>query len=168
MVELEYEEVVSSILAIPRYKKKTNQLTIEWMFRLLHNPLEHVKVIHVAGTNGKGSVCAFLDSIGRASGHVIGLFTSPHLLTMRERMRVNGELISEKDFVSCYRKVHQAEEQMLADGGVPATFFEVIFCMAAVYFSEKKVDYAIVEAGMGGRSDMTNIVCPVLSIITSV
>lgn len=167
-MDVEYEEVVSSILAIPRYKKKANHLTIAWLFRLLQHPLAHSKVIHVAGTNGKGSVCAYLDSIGRAAGHSVGLFTSPHLLTMRERMRVGGEMISESEFVLCYHKVRQAEEQMLADGGVPATFFEIIFCMAAVYFAEKQVEYVIVEAGMGGRSDMTNIVQPVLSIVTSV
>ena len=167
-MDVEYEEVVSSILAIPRYKKKANLETVSYLLRLLHHPLAHVKVIHVAGTNGKGSVCAYLDSIGKAQGYSMGLFTSPHLLTIRERMRVGGEMISESDFVLCYKKVRQAEEQMLADGGVPATFFEVIFCMAAVYFAEKHVDYAIVEAGIGGRSDTTNIVHPVLSIITSV
>lgn len=165
---VEYDEVVSAVLAIPRYKKKTDQMTVSWLLKLLHNPLEHFEVIHVAGTNGKGSVCAFLDSIGRAAGCTIGLFTSPHLLTMRERMRVNGEMISEPDFVSCYEQVHEAEQQMLAQGGVPATFFEVIFCMAAVYFASQGVDYAIVEAGMGGRSDTTNVVVPALSIITSV
>ena len=166
--QTEYEEVAAQVLAIPRYKKKTDQNMIRKLLALLGAPQEQLKFIHVAGTNGKGSVCAFLKQIGRENGKRIGMFTSPHLLDMRERIRLNDEMISEQDFVACYHRVKEAEQKHKEQGGEPATFFEFVFCMACCYYETKHVDYVIVEAGMGGRTDSTNVITPEISVITSV
>lgn len=165
---MDYEEAVGELLAIPRYKKKIDQVEIAYLLGLLGHPEEQLQMLHVAGTNGKGSVCAYLEQIGRSQGYSMGLFTSPHLLDIRERFQVNGELISREDFVRYYERVKKAAGQMEQDGHLPATFFEVIFSMAVCYFAEKKVDYAIVEAGMGGRSDTTNVIHPVISVIVAI
>lgn len=122
------------------------------------------KVIHVAGTNGKGSVCAMIDSICRAQGHRTGLFTSPHLVTFRERIRVNGEMISEDAVADGLTTIRN----LIADWGPHPTFFEVTTALALKYFSEAKIDVAILETGIGGRLDATNAVQSHVSVITQI
>lgn len=156
------------VLSIPRYKKKTNQIGIAHLLELLGHPEQTLKLIHVAGTNGKGSVCAYLEQIGRSRGFHMGLFTSPHLLDIRERFLLDGQMITKETFTRCFQRVGKAAKKLEQDGYPPATFFEVIFSMAMCYFAERKVDYVIVEAGMGGRSDTTNVITPVLSVIASI
>lgn len=117
----------------------------------LGNPQNSYPIFHVAGTNGKGSTCAFLESILRSAGYRTGLYTSPHLTCARERIQINRELISEADFV-------QLEQQV----GLEATFFERMTAMAFLYFAQQKVDVAIIEVGLGGRLDATNVVNPVV------
>ena len=165
---LTYEQAVERLLAIPRYKKNTDQVGISRLLQLLGNPQETYKTIHIAGTNGKGSICAYLSCIGIQHNYRMGMFTSPHLVDIRERFQVNGELIAKADFLSCAKKVFAAEEQLIQQGMHPCTFFEMIFALGLVYFREAKVEYAIIEAGMGGRSDSTNVLQPQLSIIASV
>jgi len=126
----------------------------------LGNPQKEFKSVHVAGTNGKGSVCAFLDSILRKQGYRVGIYTSPHLVDFRERIRVNGKQISEKDVIRLVEKI-----KPLAD---EATYFEVVTSLAFTYFKEQKVDIAIIEVGLGGRLDATNIINPLVSVITSI
>lgn len=126
------------------------------------NPHKRYKTIHVAGTNGKGSVAHLLAAILQASGHKVGLYTSPHLLDFNERIKVNGRPITRQyvvDFVGKNIKFIEREKP---------SFFELTTAMAFDYFRHKKVNYAIIETGMGGRLDSTNIITPVLSVITSI
>ena len=125
------------------------------------NPHKKYKTIHIAGTNGKGSVAHLLAAVLQSSGHKVGLFTSPHLLDFSERIRVNGRPITKQyvaDFVGKNIKIIEREKP---------SFFEVTTAMAFDYFRHKKVNFAIIETGMGGRLDSTNIINPILSIITS-
>ena len=129
---------------------------------LLDNPQNKFKTIHVAGTNGKGSVCNMLASILTQSGYNVGLFTSPHLLDFRERIRINGEVISEQyviDFVKNHNSVFCE---------IQPSFFEWSTALAFDYFESNKVDIAIIETGLGGRLDSTNIISPLVSVITSI
>ena len=129
---------------------------------LLDNPQNKFKTIHVAGTNGKGSVCNMLASIFTQSGYTVGLFTSPHLLDFRERIRINGEVIPESyviDFVKNHNTVFN---------NILPSFFEWSTALAFNYFEYKKVDIAIIETGLGGRLDSTNIITPLVSVITSI
>jgi dihydrofolate synthase/folylpolyglutamate synthase len=122
------------------------------------------KVIHVAGTNGKGSVCAMIDSICRAQGYRTGLFTSPHLVTFRERIRVNGEMISEDAVADDMTIIRD----LIADWDPHPTFFEVITALALKHFRDAKINIAILETGLGGRLDATNAVQSDVSVITPI
>jgi dihydrofolate synthase / folylpolyglutamate synthase len=122
------------------------------------------KVIHVAGTNGKGSVCAIIDSICRAQGYRTGLFTSPHLVTFRERIRVSGEMISEDAVADGLTMICD----LVADWDPHPTFFEVTTALALAYFSQAKIDVAILETGLGGRLDATNAVQSDVSVLTPI
>jgi len=122
------------------------------------------KVIHVAGTNGKGSVCAMIDSICRAQGYRSGLFISPHLITFRERIRVNGEMISEDAVADGLTMIRD----LVADWDPHPTFFEVTTALALQYFGDAKTDIAILETGLGGRLDATNAVQSDVSVITPI
>jgi dihydrofolate synthase/folylpolyglutamate synthase len=132
------------------------------------NPQEKLKFIHVAGTNGKGTVSAMLASALSATGFKTGLYTSPHLVSPRERFRINGTAISEADFAKFAKKISIAVSKMKASGGGQATYFEAATIMAFLCFSAQKVDFVVLETGMGGRLDSTNIVSPELSVITSI
>lgn len=128
----------------------------------LGNPHKAYKTIHVAGTNGKGSVSHLLAAILRQAGYKVGLFTSPHLVDFRERIRVNGKKIS-KEYVVDFVERHRATFEPLHP-----SFFELTSTLAFDYFRAEKVDFAIIEVGMGGRLDSTNIITPILSIITNI
>tara|TARA_R110002049_G_scaffold120471_1_gene274881 strand:- start:85 stop:1305 length:1221 start_codon:yes stop_codon:yes gene_type:complete len=129
---------------------------------ILDNPQDKFKSIHVAGTNGKGSVCHSLASILQEQGYKVGLYTSPHLVDFRERVRINGEVITEKyvvDFVSKYQDDFNE---------IQPSFFEWTVALAFNYFAAEKVDFAVIETGLGGRLDSTNIITPILSVITNI
>jgi dihydrofolate synthase/folylpolyglutamate synthase len=138
---------------------------IEALLKELGNPQQSLKVIHVAGTNGKGSVCAMIESVLRCSGYKTGLYTSPHLLRFNERFRVNGAPILNSDLASLIDDVETAAEKVQIR---PATFFEMSTAIAFEYFKRSGVDYAVIETGMGGCWDATNVVQPILSVITRV
>jgi dihydrofolate synthase / folylpolyglutamate synthase len=141
------------------------RLGLEDTFRLAgraSNPQEQLRFIHVAGTNGKGSTCAMLESIYRAAGLRVGLFTSPHLVSFRERIQVNRQLISEAEVV---RLVGELQEFTRQDS---VTLFEFTTVMALKFFAEQRCDLAIWETGLGGRLDATNIVTPLASVITNI
>jgi dihydrofolate synthase / folylpolyglutamate synthase len=129
------------------------------------NPHDGLKFVHVAGTNGKGSTCAMLEAIYRAAGWRVGLYTSPHLVSFRERMQVNRQLISEREVT---RLASEAQQWVKSLGTEPATFFEVVTIMALRYFAGQRCDLVIWETGLGGRLDATNIVTPLASVITNV
>ncbi len=133
----------------------------------LGNPQRKLKFIHLAGTNGKGSVGAILSASLTAAGYKTGFYSSPHLINVRERFRVNGKAISEKDFSACISRIKPVAEAMERAGRCP-TYFEVTTALAADWFASSDTDFVIWETGMGGRFDATNVVSPELSIITSV
>jgi len=136
--------------------------------QLLGNPQEEFPVVHVAGTNGKGSVCAMLDSIYQTNSYKVGLFTSPHLVELGERIRINGENISENAIEFWVEKLKPVASKMEKEGGEHPTFFEFMTAIAFLNFKKNKVDLAIIETGLGGRLDSTNVVLPKLSIITTI
>ena len=131
---------------------------------LLGNPHLVHKAIHVAGTNGKGSTVQFLRAILTEEGYRVRTFTSPHLISITERI----EGISDEDFVTCYQIVRRACEQAVQQNLQHLSYFEFLFAMAAVYFSGLELDFVIYETGLGGRLDATNVLVPVLTIITEI
>lgn len=137
------------------------------LFRRIGNPHEKLRFIHVAGTNGKGSTCAMLSSCLSAAGLKAGFYSSPHLISVRERFRINGSAISEEKLSELVLKIKPHVEEMKAAGRCP-TFFEATTAIAAMYFAESGVDFVVWETGMGGRFDATNIVIPVASVITGI
>ena len=131
---------------------------------LLGNPIAKFASIHVAGTNGKGSVCTKIAKAYELQGQKVGLFSSPHIATWRERITINGTMISERDVAHYLEKLFAIVDAH----NIPATFFELSTLLAFTYFADKKVDVVVIETGLGGRLDSTNIVTPKLSIITSI
>lgn len=142
------------------YKSDLNN-TIE-ICNILGNPQDAFKSIHVAGTNGKGSVSHLLASVLQDAGYKTGLYTSPHLKDFRERIRINGEMVP-REFVAAFVEEHKEEF-----GHIRPSFFEYTFGMAMSFFAMEKVDFAVLETGMGGRLDSTNVVSPLLSVITNI
>ena len=142
------------------YKKDLTNIHL--LVDYLDNPQENIKCIHVAGTNGKGSTSHMLASILQESGYKVGLYTSPHLKDFRERIKINSENISENfvcDFIAKNKPFFEANDM---------SFFEMSVGLAFDYFAKEKVDIAIIEVGMGGRLDATNIITPLISVITNI
>ena len=139
------------------------------LLQVLENPHQRLAVVHVAGTNGKGSVCAMIESVLRASGFRTGLYTSPHLVDFPERFRIDGVPIPGKKLEHYIQTLEKTADQVAeATGKRPATFFEISTAIAFQYFADEAVDIAIVETGMGGRWDATNVVIPLVSVITHI
>ena len=135
----------------------------------LGNPQEGIKIIHVAGTNGKGSVCAYLNAMLLAGGKKTGLFTSPHLVRINERFQINGEDVSDEQFLDTFLKVEKAAKEYEAEGEGHPSYFETLFLMGMLIFKEAGVEYLVMETGLGGRLDATNVVeKPLACIITSI
>lgn len=152
----DYRDVEAYILDIPKFTKKHKQSETEGFYDFLGRPGERQNIIHVAGTNGKGSVCAYSESMIMATGHTCGLFSSPHLECMRERIRLQKTDIPEEAFVRIFSYIAGKAESYQKT--YFPTFFELLFFMAMVYFEETKPEYIILETGLGGRLDATNIV----------
>lgn len=164
-----YEEAVQYILEVPKFSTKNGLDHTKSLLSKLHQPQESLKVIHIAGTNGKGSVCLTLDTILRAQGKRVGRFTSPHLERINERFVVDGQMITDDTFVCAFHKVLDATRAMEAEGASHPTFFEFVFAMACVIFCDSGVEYAVMETGLGGRLDATNSISnPILTGITSI
>ena len=144
--------------------------TVQALASALDNPQQKFPAVHIAGTNGKGSTAAMTEAILRAANLKTGLFTSPHLVSITERCRVNGSNISENDFARLATVVREAGETLVADGRLeaPPTFFEQVTMIAYLHFAESKVDLAVLEVGMGGRLDATNICQPLVTAITAI
>jgi len=136
----------------------------------LGRPQDRMRLVHVAGTNGKGSTCAMIESALGAAGRRTGLFTSPHLSQPTERIRVGGAEAGTEQFTSAFDRVHRAAEELLAAGAIDfhTTYFETVTAMALLLFAEEGVDIAVMEVGMGGRLDATNVITPELCVITPV
>jgi len=152
----------------PRRKFSLDEIRI--LLAALGNPHRRFKSVLIAGTNGKGSTAATLASILKASGLRTGLYTSPHLARVNERIRLGRVEIGDDDFASLYFTVHDAAQQLVLDGGLPQlpSFFEILTAQALLYFAKSRVDIAVLEVGMGGRLDATNIVDPLLSVVTDI
>jgi len=131
---------------------------------LLGNPHEKVKTVHVAGTNGKGSTVAMIASMLRASGYAVGVYTSPHLIDIRERVQIDGNPIGKTDFVETVKTVAKAAEKL----GEQPTFFELMTAVGFCHFAEQAVDIAVIEVGLGGRLDSTNVITPLVSVVTAI
>ena len=172
MTELQfgtYEKAIHWLFAqVPNYQAqgasayKPGLGTIEALLAFLDNPHHKFKSIHVAGTNGKGSTCHMMASIYQQSGYKVGIFTSPHIVDFRERIKINGQVVSE-DFVLNF--INQTFDQI---GKLGASFFEITTAMAFLAFAAENVDVAIVETGLGGRLDATNVLKPELAVITNI
>ena len=141
---------------------------ISQLLELLGNPHDRLKVIHVAGSKGKGSTAALIASVLTQAGYKTGLFTSPHLITPRERCRIDNELISEAEVAYYIDKLKPAIETVSASEFGRVSFFEIYTALAFTYFADKATDFAVIEVGLGGRLDATNVVSPVTSVITSI
>ncbi len=140
---------------------------LEVMERLmvqLGNPERGGRYVHITGTNGKGSVASMIDSVMRAAGYKVGLYTSPHLYEFNERIRINGAAIPEEDLLRLIQQVRQAADQ----AGLTPTFFEFTTALTFLYFATKAIDLAVIEVGLGGRWDATNVITPLVSVITNV
>lgn len=163
-----FEEAVDYIESIPRFTKKSAMEQTKAFLHRLGDPDGSFCIIHVAGTNGKGSVCAYMNSVLRAAGFKTALFTSPHLVDIRERFAVDGEMISEERFLGAFRRILDlvfAETEQFYH----PTYFEFLFFMAMLYFAEEQPDYCILETGLGGRLDATNAVSKKeLAVITHI
>ena len=170
-LRMRFEETAEEYLSrIPMWAKKKNSLeVIRTFLKEMGEPDETMRIIHVAGTNGKGSVCAFLQSVFLSAGYKVGTFTSPHLIDIRERFCVNGEMASESAFTDSYRTVRSLSERMIEQGYCHPSYFEFLFYMAMDLFQKSGVDLVILEVGLGGRLDTTNVIRhPLVSVITSV
>ena len=164
---MKYQEAIDWLYTqLPVFQKTGGQAyhpgldTIQTLLEELGNPHHQFKSIHVAGTNGKGSVSHMLSAVFQKSGKKVGLYTSPHLRSFEERVKINGKEISQDlviDFTKRMQKSH-----------VKPSFFEMTVALAFYHFAKEKVDIAIIETGMGGRLDSTNVINPVLSIITNI
>lgn len=166
---MNYTEAVEYVLSVPKFTKKNKlENTIELMERL-GRPDRHMKIIHVAGTNGKGSVCAYLSSMFANAGKKVGLFTSPHLIKINERFQINNVPISDEMFLDAYETVWDTIQGMVRDGFHHPTYFEILFALCMVAFERAHVEFVILETGLGGRLDATNVVeHPIATVLTSI
>lgn len=164
-----YKEAVDYILKIPRFTKKNKPEHTRRFLTYLGNPQKERKVLHVAGTNGKGSVCVYLSTMLLAQKKTVGLFVSPHLVKMNERIVLNGRQISDETFLELFECVMERVEEMQKEGLPHPTFFEFLFGMAMTAFERAGVEYIVLETGLGGRLDATNsIEKPLVTAITSI
>lgn len=166
---MNYTEAVDYIETIPKFTVKHPPEHTGELLSRLGNPQEGIKIIHVAGTNGKGSVCAYLNAMLLAGGKKTGLFTSPHLVRINERFQINGEDVSDEQFLNAFLKVEKAAKEYEAEGEGHPSYFETLFLMGMLIFKEAGVEYLVMETGLGGRLDATNVVeKPLACIITSI
>lgn len=164
---MSYYDAINYLYSLQKYGIKLGLEKIGTILSLLGNPQKNFLSIHVAGTNGKGSVSAMTASVLMAHGFKVGLFTSPHLVSFTERIRIDNEQISESDVVNLTEEIKSQASNLKPKIPEP-TFFEFVTAMAFLYFSRNSVDWAVIETGMGGRLDATNIITPEVSVITKI
>ena len=165
---MDYKESLSYLESLNVFGSKLGLSRIERLTELLGHPERRYKTVHVTGTNGKGSVSAMTAAILTESGFRTGLYTSPHLTSYTERFVIDGEQASEADFAAAISAAKEAAEAMLVEGAEQPTEFEVLTAAAFYYFAEKHVDYAVIEVGLGGLLDSTNVIMPEVAVITNV
>lgn len=155
-------ELLNWLFSLHRFGIKPGTERIKQLLEFLGNPHHKIQTIHIAGTNGKGTTATTIASILKSAGYRVGLYTSPHLIDFNERIQINGKLIEDDYLIEFILNIKNEQEK------TQATFFEITTALAFQYFSENKVDIAIIEAGMGGQNDATNVIHPILSIITPI
>ncbi|WP_073257198.1 bifunctional folylpolyglutamate synthase/dihydrofolate synthase [Caldanaerovirga acetigignens] len=165
---MSYKEALEYIHGLTKFGIRLGLDRIKKLLEILGNPQEGIKILHVAGTNGKGSTCAMIDSILRAAGYRVGLYISPYLEVFNERIKVDGRNIPDDDIARLTEKVKNAVEEMEKKGWSVPTEFEVVTALGFLYFKEQKVDFLVLEVGMGGRFDATNVITPLVSVITPI
>jgi dihydrofolate synthase/folylpolyglutamate synthase len=163
-VKAGYRETLSWLFGTQRFGIKLGLENVQRLLRELKLPGKNQRIIHVAGTNGKGSVCAMIDSICRAQGYRTGLFTSPHLVSYRERIRVNGEMIGEEEVAQALGAIRAA----IRDWDPHPTFFEITTALALDHFKNRACELIVLETGLGGRLDATNALTPIISVLTPI
>ena len=163
-----FEDSVNFLESFAGFGIRPGLQRITKLLEMLDNPQNKYKTIHVTGTNGKGSVCAMLSQILKTADIKVGLFTSPHLVSYRERIRINNEDITESDFAALIDEIKSCTTKMINEGNESPTLFETLTAMAFKYFADSKVEYAVIEVGLGGLLDSTNVITPEVSIITNV
>ena len=157
---MRYKKILKYLYSLESSKIKLGLKNIQILLNKLDNPEKNLKCIHVAGTNGKGSVCAMIFYALKEAGYKVGLYTSPHLKKFNERIRINDNLITDKEIVEYFLKVKSHVTNQ--------SFFEITTAMAFLYFKDKNVDFVVLEVGLGGRLDATNVVIPLVSVITNI
>jgi dihydrofolate synthase/folylpolyglutamate synthase len=171
-----YKDTIDFLFGLQRFGIKLGLENMARMLKAFGNPHQHLKAIHIAGSNGKGSVAAFVAKIFQKAGYQVGLYTSPHLLDFSERIRTQGEPIPYDEVVNLTRLIRTKQYEVEKKDGTKGdptsvtcmTFFEFTTLLAFLYFLKKKVDLAVVEVGMGGRLDATNVLNPLVSVITNI
>lgn len=166
---MNYEEAIAYIEEIPKFTKKNKLSHTRECLERLGNPDRSFDVIHVAGSNGKGSVCAMTAAVLSEAGYRVGLFISPHLVKTNERFQIGGEEVSDKSFLSAFSQVYGLSQELVREGSYHPTYFEFLFLMGMVLFCQAGVEIAVLETGLGGRLDATNTVeHPLACVITSI
>ena len=166
---MNYEESLKYIENTHKFGIKLGLDSTGKLLELLGNPQDNLNVIHVAGTNGKGSVCSFISNILKEEGYKVGLYTSPYLETFTERIRVNGENIPEEDVARIITLIKDKIDIMISEGYSSPTEFEIVTAMAFYYYNEQNMDYVVLEVGLGGRYDSTNVIKnPLVSVLVSI
>ncbi|HKZ23321.1 MAG TPA: folylpolyglutamate synthase/dihydrofolate synthase family protein [Thermoplasmata archaeon] len=166
---MDYQATLDRLYKLERFGIKLGLDNIRRLLSLLGDPHRGLKVLHVTGTNGKGSVCAYAASVLRSAGYRVGLYTSPHLIRFNERIRVDGEPIADADVLRLWAGMEPAIRAMTTERAIDhPTFFEITTAMALQYFRERAIDIAVVEVGMGGRMDATNVVDGLVSVVTRI
>ncbi|MCC5910940.1 MAG: bifunctional folylpolyglutamate synthase/dihydrofolate synthase [Clostridiaceae bacterium] len=166
---MNYEQALEYIHGTYKFGSKLGLENINYLLELLDNPHENLKVIHIAGTNGKGSTSSFIHGVLKSAGYKVGLYTSPYIEEFTERMQINGEKINKQTLGAITAIVKEKIQRMVEEGRNHPTEFEVVTAIAFLYFSQEKVDFVVLEVGMGGGLDATNVVKnPLLSVITPI
>ena len=161
------DEAINLIHSAWRPGEKSGHRRILYLLGLLGNPHKSLRFVHIAGTNGKGSTAAMLDSILREAGYRTGRFVSPYLERFEERITVDGVQIEERELVACLEQVQEASAQMQKDGLTPPTEFETVFAIALLHYVRQGCEIVVLEAGLGGARDITNVIdTPEAAVLT--
>lgn len=165
---MDYRQALNYIENTGKFGSRLGLENVSRLLDILGNPHRELRIIHVAGTNGKGSTCSFINSMLIYQGYNVGLYTSPYLEEFNERIKINNVNISDEDLAQSVSRVSDAIDQMTEEGCDHPTEFEIITACAFLYFRDRDVDFAVIEVGLGGRLDATNVCIPLISAITSI